>query len=75
MKPERVAAVLVTYHAWLQENGWQIVPKEPTPDMISGGAHEQSDCETPGGCFWHLEQAYRAMLAAAPKLESDRRDG
>lgn len=46
--------------------GWQLVPKEPTPEMLASGVASSSSLTT------HSAQwAYRAMLAAAPaKQES-----
>ena len=44
--------------------GWQLVPKVPTRDMIDqGNAAMAYDC-----CSGNADDAYRAMLAAAPKL-------
>ena len=51
--------VLAFYHKWLSENGWQIVPKEPTQKMLDDGwasAHMEN-----------AEGTWRDMLAAAPK--------
>ena len=44
--------------------GWQLVPKVPTRDMIDqGNAAMAYDC-----CSGDASDAYSAMLAAAPKL-------
>lgn len=44
--------------------GWQLAPKAPTRDMIErGNAAMAYDC-----CSGDASDAYRAMLAAAPKL-------
>lgn len=43
-------------------DGWQVVPKEPTPEMIS---HTKS-VEHCGSREPHTSNIYRAMLAAAP---------
>ena len=44
--------------------GWQLVPKVPTRDMIEqGNAAMAYDC-----CSGDASDAYHAMLAAAPKL-------
>ena len=51
---------------WLDEHGRQIVPKEPTAAMMKAGRDtgiETVESEA------YLEEAYAAMLAAAPKLE------
>lgn len=40
--------------------GWQLVPVEPTMDMVSAATHKSVGFGTLA--------AYRAMLAAAPKL-------
>lgn len=39
--------------------GWQIVPKEPTPEMLTAGDNAGDD-------IWTVESSYAAMLAAAP---------
>ena len=45
-------------------NGWQLVPKVPTRDMIDqGNAAMAYDC-----CSGDASDAYQAMLSAAPKL-------
>lgn len=45
--------------------GWQVVPKEPTIDMIELGS-----CHVMRGQDYERAQAcWRAMLAAAPKSE------
>jgi hypothetical protein len=45
----------------LDEHGWQIVPREPTEAMMKAG-------EDTGISEAYLEEAYAAMLAAAPSL-------
>ena len=48
----------------LAPEGWQLVPKVPTRDMIDqGNAAMAYDC-----CSGDASDSYRAMLAAAPKL-------
>lgn len=42
--------------------GWQLVPKEPTQQMVNDGVEEDSDT---------LRGVYRAMLAAAPNPPAD----
>ena len=50
--------------AKMVSDGWQLVPKVPTRDMIDqGNAAMAYDC-----CSGDASDAYRAMLAAAPKL-------
>ena len=45
-------------------DGWQLVPKVPTRDMIEqGNAAMAYDC-----CSGDASDAYQAMLASAPKL-------
>lgn len=45
-------------------DGWQLVPKVPTIDMITSGDDAMAyDC-----CSGNAGDAYRAMLADAPKL-------
>jgi hypothetical protein len=50
----------------LDEQGWQIVPKEPTEAMMKAGRDTGIETSTSEA---YLEEAYAAMLAAAPKLE------
>jgi hypothetical protein len=40
--------------------GWQLVPKEPTDEMVLAGF-----------TAIHPSSGYKAMLAAAPKYEGD----
>lgn len=41
--------------------GWQLVPKEPTPEILSAGQ------DAGKGVAWSYATCYRAMLAAAPQ--------
>ncbi len=60
-------------------DGWQIVPKEPTPEMVRA-ADDVNECErkefkanaVPGDAWGHITFAcaYRAMLAAAPQPDN-----
>lgn len=71
---EQAAAAISAFTAWLQENGWQITRKEPDEAMRrAGGAVEvpYDMIMSPVGNYYAAE-IYRAMLSAAPKLESDR---
>lgn len=45
--------------------GWQLVPVEPTTEMVNSGHVAWSDGEDD---FESFAMAYQAMLAAAPKL-------
>ena len=45
------------------EAGWQLVPKEPTPEMVSAAMGEIPE---DGSEYDDIEDAWRAMLAAAP---------
>ena len=50
--------------AKMVQDGWQLVPKVPTREMIEqGNAAMAYDC-----CSGDASDAYQAMLAAAPKL-------
>ena len=51
-------------HPPVAPEGWQLAPKDPTMDMITSGNDAMAyDC-----CSGDASDAYRAMLAAAPKL-------
>lgn len=57
-----------------EPDGWQLVPKEPTAEMIWAAEREQTrrwlaDRERQRVQFEHA--LYRAMLAAAPKAPTD----
>ena len=45
--------------------GWQLVPKEPTPEMLNAA---EGDCDT-------FDDYYKAMLAAAPSLPPSQGEG
>ena len=47
--------------AKMVQDGWQLVPVEPTTDMVQAATHSAVGFGT--------RAAYQAMLAAAPKLE------
>ena len=60
-------------YAWLEANGYAIVPKEPTVGMKSAGAFHCISHAWPAGDA-ELRQAttvYRAMLAAAEGTSHD----
>jgi hypothetical protein len=44
--------------------GWQLVPKEPTPEMIAAACDCQ-DADPEDGCESEIYHGYRAMLSAA----------
>lgn len=46
-------------------DGWQLVPKEPTDDMLDTGYCSTSQME----CWGHAKAVYQAILAAAPKAK------
>lgn len=47
--------------------GWQLVPVEPTEEMVKAGRKEAADCDdTYGSSLFSAAEIYRAMLAAAP---------
>ncbi len=50
-------------------NVWQLVPKEPTPDMMQAGSQVWKD-ET-NGTWGHSAVVYTTMLSAAPKPPTD----
>ena len=53
--------------AEMVQDGWQLVPKVPTREMIEqGNAAMAYDC-----CSGDASDAYQAMLAATPKLGSE----
>ena len=53
--------------AKMVQDGWQLVPKVPTREMIEqGNAAMAYDC-----CSGDASDAYQAMLAATPKLGSE----
>ena len=51
--------------AKMVQDGWQLVPVEPTIEMVNSGHAAWSDGEDD---FESFAMAYQAMLAAAPKL-------
>ena len=62
--------------AKMVQNGWQLVPVEPTPEMSQAGVAAQAEKlkrYALGGSLPPIDHgipdAYRAMLAAAPKHE------
>jgi hypothetical protein len=55
----------------LDEHGWQIVPREPTEAMMKAGRDTGIESDTGierSTSEAYLEEAYAAMLAAAPSL-------
>lgn len=48
------------------ESKWQLVPKEPTREMIEAG---NDGFRQPDSRRHTVSSCYKAMLAAAPKLE------
>jgi hypothetical protein len=48
--------------------GWQLVPVEPTPQMVRAGSATQNTATGPGALLFEATETdiYRAMLAAAP---------
>ena len=67
----RTALECATNHfpdtAEMVQDGWQLVPKVPTREMIEqGNAAMAYDC-----CSGDASDAYQAMLAATPKLGSE----
>ena len=57
---ETVWAKHVPYTGKIVPDGWQLVPIEPTIEMIQAATHNSVGFGT--------RAAYKAMLAAAPKL-------
>lgn len=74
----RIRAALALARSMKQGDGWQMVPKEPTNEIIAAmrfipasGVHNAEWCIGIGGAI----DAYKAMLSAAPSpttTESDR---
>ncbi len=74
-------ASIVAYHAWLDANGWQIVPKVPTGEMAAALFEQEVGADdiaryTSGDWSeeWYgdsedFNESWAAMLAAAPKPE------
>jgi hypothetical protein len=54
--------------------GWQLVPKEPTPEMISAARFYATDKWTRQGHGLDLAELYRDMLAAAPAKQEGGRN-
>ena len=61
----------------VMQEGWELVPVEPTPEMILAGVAAQAEklkCYALGGSLHPIDHgmpdAYRAMLAAAPSPDS-----
>lgn len=50
--------------------GWQLVPIEPTVEMIEAGFKLGNTCHDQWFCPTNVRVSYRAMLAAAPKEPS-----
>lgn len=51
--------------------GWQLVPKEPTREMIEAGRHQVNFARDAGAGSQKAIHAYRAMLSAAPRAPED----
>lgn len=49
-------------------DGWQLVPKEPTPEMLRASKHSTSGAKTIEACD---RAVYAAMLSAAPIPPTD----
>ena len=61
-----VVGEVLALRAHIAACGWQLVPKEPTGEMVTRGFHDV------GEYIEHddvLARAYKLMLAAAPKVE------
>lgn len=57
--------------------GWVLVPKEPTPEMIGAGLIENSDDPdheaSSVGHQWVRQAIYEAMIAASPHLAEEKK--
>ncbi|HZW25150.1 MAG TPA: hypothetical protein VFF26_06685 [Gallionella sp.] len=60
------AALLAQIQRGAVPEGWQVVPKEPTPEMLAGGWGYWLDVTDPGKQRDTAAKEYAAMLAAAP---------
>lgn len=60
------AAMLAHIQRGAVPEGWQLVPKEPTPEMLAGGWGYWLNVMAPGKQRDTAAKEYTAMLAAAP---------
>ena len=74
---KRIEELEAQVRALTAPEGWQLVPVEPTPEMILAGVAAQAEKlkrYALGGSLHPIDHgmpdAYRAMLAAAPKPEA-----
>lgn len=61
---EVTVSALEAYHKWLSENGWQIVPKEPTQEMRDAGG--EMNCSDD---YYSPHVTWEKMINASPKPE------
>lgn len=76
---DAVGVAISAFTAWLQENGWQ-VESAKLREALEGLLERYTELVNCGDCgFWNPEEEDAVKFAraalAAPKLESDRRDG
>ena len=50
----------------LEEGGYVVVPLDATSEMLEEAHGTLDDCDAETACHNHIEQAWRAMLAARP---------
>lgn len=66
------AAMLAHIQRGAVPEGWQLVPKEPTPEMLAGGWGYWLNVMAPGKQRDTAAKEYTAMLAAAPSPDQFR---
>jgi hypothetical protein len=59
------AQLLATFNAWSAQQGWKLVPIEPTDEMKEKGWEAYRDSNKPAP-YNMLTDAYKAMLSASP---------
>lgn len=69
---EARAALLAHIQRGAVPEGWQLVPKEPTPEMLAGGWGYWLNVMAPGKQRDTAAKEYTAMLAAAPAPDNFR---
>jgi hypothetical protein len=60
------AQLLATFNAWSAQQGWKLVPIEPTEEMIGMGCEIDLEDETPELYDKYIKEIYQNMIAASP---------
>lgn len=68
---QHIIASLIEQHGITPPDGWVLVPKEPTNDMIDAFAGENY-LEMEDEDVISFTKSYKAMLAAAPEVPNER---